>query len=272
MRYPDFVEERKAHGALCHICPFKGQRRAGHDGPATAEHIYILDTPTRGDSENLLGKTRYGRVLNDKTGYFVKKNYLAPLGLVDLVPNPDPKKSQFPWIGQLKVHIMAVTMCHPPDIKKLDSAIVKKAVKCCANSARWFLNERLAANPNIMLNPAGAIVLSLVRNEPMPIEPYRGRYMVKSPEPFPYEDENAIATVVLRGVKPKEEWWPTFEIWLKSFIKLWKVTSRSIVASQTRDALALYLGENPWLPGWTKLWKKQKAAMVKASKKEKSNE
>lgn len=163
---------------------------------------------------------------------------------------------------------MAVTMCHPPDIKKLDSAIVKKAVKCCANSARWFLNERLAANPNIMLNPAGALALSLVRNEPMPIEPYRGRYMVKSPEPFPYEDANAIATVVLRGVKPKEAWWPAFETWLKSFTRFYRKVEKFCSQSQKKAAQEQFLSENTWLLDWTKLWKKQKAAMVKASKKE----
>lgn len=264
MNYPDFVEERKAHGALCHICPFKGQRRVGHDGPADAEYIYIIDTPTRGDSENLLGKTRYGRILNDKVGYFVKKNYLAPLGLVGLIPND--RKPEYPRIGNLKAHIMSVTMCHPPDIRNLNNAVVRKAVKCCANSARWFLNERIAANPNIMLNSAGAIALSLVRGMDTPIEPYRGRFLVKAKEPFPYEDENVIATVVLRGVKPKEVWWDQFALWLKSFIKLYKKTERDLLKRSGKASETAFLSANPWLVDWNKLWKKQKASCRKTEK------
>lgn len=264
MSYKDYVEERKAHGALCHICPLKGQRRAGHDGPAEADHIYIIDTPTRGDSENLLGKTRYGRILNDKVGYFVKKNYLAPLGLVELVVND--KKPEYPRIGKLNVHIMSVTMCHPPDIRNLNNAIVRKAVKCCANSARWFLNERIAANPNIMLNPAGAIALSLVRSMETPIEPYRGRFLVKAKEPFAYEDENVIASVVLRGAKPKEAWWPGVESGLKHWIKLWRKVERECMKRSGKAIETQLLLDNPWLVEWSKVWKKQKAVRAKAAK------
>jgi len=264
MSYKDYVEERKAHGALCHICPFKGQRKVGHDGPSDAEHIYILDTPTRGDSENLLGKTRYGRILNDKVGYFVKKNYLAPLGLVELIPND--RKPEYPRIGKLKVHIMSVTMCHPPDIRKLDNAIVAKAVRCCANSARWFLNERIAANPNIMLNPAGAIALSLVRDKLTPIEPYRGRLLVKPNAPFPYEDENIIASVVLRGVKPKEAWWEQFALWFNSFLKVYRKTEKQLLRLSGKAIETSFLLNNPWLVEWTKLWKKQKSARIKKEK------
>lgn len=158
-------------------------------------------------------------------------------------------------------------MCRPPG-NKIDSPEGKKAVRCCANGARWQLNEAIRRNPNIMLVPNGGTALSLLRGVKTPIEPYRGRFLVKGDEAFPYEDEAEIVKYVLRGQKPKEDWWPAFETWLKSVMKLYKKAGRSLERRSLKSQQDSWLAENPWLTEWSKLWKKQKAAMIRRLKKE----
>ncbi len=218
MHYSDYVEQRLKHGSLCHVCPLNGQRKVGHDGPADAEHIVIAEAPGADEEGYKLTQgLRYGRPLVGKTGYFFKLRHLAPLGLVSLLPGRTP---EYPRIGALKVHLMNVIMCRPPN-NKIDSKEGKAAVKCCANSARWFLNERLRANPNISLHPLGGTALSLLRGEKTAIEPYRGRptgpYETLQ---FELEPEADIYKAVLRGRKPKEEWWPAIQTIMKRILSL----------------------------------------------------
>jgi len=206
-QYPNYVEERLAHGSLCHVCPLNGHRKVGHDGPASAEHIVIAEAPGADEEAwHVTRGERYGRPLVGKTGYFFKLNHLAPRGLVELLPGREPK---YPKIGRLRVHLMNVIMCRPPD-NKIDSAAGKRAVRCCANSARWFLNERLRENPDRILNAMGGTALSLLRGEKTPIDPYRGRLLgPHAALRFEYEPEIDIYKYVLRGMKPPEDspWW-----------------------------------------------------------------
>src|SRR5690349_16442503 len=111
-KHPDYVDERLAHGAMCHVCPLNGQRKVGHDGPIEADHIIIGEAP--GKDEEDYGRTRgykYGRPFQGATGYYMKLNQLAPVGLVRLIPNRRNEKYPIPELTN--VHIMNVMMCRP---------------------------------------------------------------------------------------------------------------------------------------------------------------
>lgn len=249
--------------SMCHICPLNGQRKVGHDGPPDAEYIGIFEAPG-GDEESHLS-TRgvpFGRPLQGKAGYYMRVRHLAPIGLQELLPNERSPKS--PRLGRLRIHLMNVAMCRPPN-NDINSKEGKHAVRCCANSARWFVNKLLAENPNRTLCPAGGTALSMLRGEETPIEPYRGRLMTLI-GPLKYEDEKDIEKYVLRGQKPKEEWWPEVELGLKHFIKLWRKLTRTLESGKKKQIDSAFLLENPWLIEWTKLWKKQKTLLNKQSR------
>lgn len=270
-RYPDLVDERlnapPGMRSLCHLCPLNGKRKVGHDGPLDAEVIAIFEAPGKDEEEWLATKgVKYGRPLVGATGYYVKVRNLAPVGLVELLPGRDPK---YPRIGKLNVHLMNVAMCRPHK-NKIDSKEGKAAVRCCANSARYILNKLLRENPNRTLVPAGGTSLSMLRGRKTGVEAYRGR-PTGSYQSFQlaYENEDDIEKYVLRGKKPKEEWWPDVESGLKHWSKLWRKLARSIERASVKDSQNSFLAANPWLTDWTKLWKKQKAARTRAEKKEK---
>lgn len=270
MYYPNFVKERLHGGginqrAMCHICPLQGQRKVGHDGPVDSNFLGIYEAP--GEDEEADRLTRgapFGRPLQGKTGYFMRVRHLAHVGLQQLVPNP--RKSTSPLIGRLHIHLMNVMMCRPPENNAL-SKEGKHAYRCCANGARWFINRWLAENPDRTILPNGGVALSLIRGVKTPIEPYRGRPTMLD-GPLEYEDERDIEKYVLRGVKPKEEWWPDFEVGVKHLSKLWKKLVRTIESGKKKQTESSFLEQNPWLTEWTKLWKKQKASLGRAAKRE----
>lgn len=270
MHYPNFVEARinapVGMRSMCHICPLNGQRKVGHDGPVDAEFIGIFEAPGEGEEDDRATKgVRYGRPLQGKTGYFMRVRHLAPVGLQELLPNPRSPGS--PRLGALYIHLMNVVMCRPP-LNKIESTDGKKAQRCCANGARGHLNMLLATNPNRTLTPAGGTALSMLRGVKTPIEPFRGRVMMTNGLPFPYEPESDIEKYVLRGMKPKEEWWSTFEVWLKSFVKLWRSTKKTLERVYVNGKKEEFLSKNPWLTDWTKLYKKQLTARRKREKAE----
>lgn len=82
------------------------------------------------------------------------------------------------------------------------------------------------------------------------------------------EPEGDIIKYVLRGKHPTEEWWPTFEMWWKGLLKWQRKLDRILLASAKRELDSTLLLENPWLSEWTKLYKRQLAAMKRAAKKE----
>jgi len=263
LEYPRWVDERLPY-SMCHICPLNGQRKVGSDGPIDAEFVGIFEAPGEDEEADRLTKGyKYGRPLQGKTGYFMRVRHLAKVGLQELLPPRPGYKS--PRLGRLKIYLMNVAMCRSPK-NKIDSPEGKKAVRCCANGARFILNKIIAANPNITLCPAGGTALSMLRGVKTPIEPYRGRFLVHGGEPFPYEDEREIEKAVLRGVKPQEEWWEVFYKWLKSFIKFYRSVDRALSRQQKKMSDALLLGSVPSLVEWSKLWKKQKASLLKAQK------
>lgn len=267
--YPDLVKDRLnapvGMRSRCDICPLNGKRKVGHDGPLDAEHIAIYEAPGKDEEEWLVTKgVKYGRPLVGATGYYVKVRNLAPVGLVELTPGRRP---EYPRIGRMNIHLMNVAMCRPPK-NKIDSKEGKAAVRCCANSARYILNRALERNPNISLHPAGATALTLLRGRKTGIEAYRGR--PTGPHTnfrLEYEPEEEIEKYVLRGKKPKEEWWNDFVVWLKTFLKFYRATTRFVERQRQKDVEAAILSSNEWLLDWSKLWKKQKAAVAASLRK-----
>ena len=266
--YPNFVDERinapVGMRSMCHICPLNGQRKVGHDGPVDAKFIGIFEAPGESEEIDRLTKgVKYGRPLQGKTGYFMRVRHLAAVGLQELIRNP--RRPESPLLGALHVHLMNVAMCRPPD-NKIESPIGRKAARCCANSARWHVNNILARDPNITLIPAGATALSMLRGEKTSIEPYRGRPTMLATPQLRYEPEAEIEKFVLRGVKPQEEWWEAFALWLKKFILFYRKCGRSLTKQKEKAAQTQFLEQNGWLTDWSKLWKKQKAAATKRAK------
>ncbi len=232
-RTSDFVTERLAHGALCHVCPLNGQRKVGHDGPPPEDAQFFAIAEAPGGDEESSGIARgakYGRVLSSKVGYFWKLEQLVPAGLAK---SEQRKNTRWPEIKAMEVHTLPVIMCKPPK-DKIESKEGKKAVRCCANSARWFLNE----------------------------------YVYDGEERLPYEPEDDIYKYVCRGQKPLEPWWSEFEAWLKGLVKFHRKTERALAKQHAKADEARILAENPWLVDWTKLYKKQIAAVKRAAKKQ----
>jgi len=252
-KHPYHVEDRLAHGALCSACPLNGQRKVGHDGPINVEFVAIAEAP--GEDEESYGAARgekYGRPLVGATGRIFKDN-IARVGLATKIVGSHPF---YPSFTDLKVHLMNVVMCRPPK-NKIDSPAGKKAVRCCANSARWFINQLLAKNSDITLLPMGGTALELLLNKEASIIAYRGRVLGPSENlTLAYEPDEAILKFVLRGQKPKEEWWPHLEKLLKLILALQR---RGITSAIKREMLA----SNPWLSEWAKLWTKQRNMLRK---------
>lgn len=267
--YPFWVRERLAapegKRSLCHVCPLNGQRKVGEDGPDNAEFVAIFEAPGADEESNLSTRgVPYGRPLQGRTGYYLRVRHLAHVQLQELLPNP--RKASSPKLGRLAVKLLNTVMCRPPD-NKIDSPEGKAAQLCCGNSARWRLNTLYEANPNRTWLPAGSTALSMVRGMKTPIEPYRGRPTMLA-GPLEYIPEDEIYKKVLRGRKPKEEWWTTFETWMKSFLKFYKATARANERALQKSTQQQLLLSMPWLADWTKLWKKQKAALAKVAKQE----
>lgn len=254
--------------SLCHVCPLNGQRKVGEDGPDDAQYVAIFEAPGADEESHLSTRgVPYGRPLQGRTGYYLRLRHLAHVGLQELLPNP--RSPQSPRIGRLGVKLLNTIMCRPPD-NKIDSPEGKAAQLCCGNSARWRLNTLYEADPNRTWLPAGATALSMLRGDKTAIEPYRGRPTMHTP-PLAYIPEDEIYKKVLRGKKPKEEWWPSVESGMKHWIKYWRKVERTLGASLKKATQSAFLEANQWLTEWTKLWKKQKATLARQSRQAQSD-
>lgn len=268
MIYPNLVEKRMkappGWRSMCEICPLNGQRKVGSDGPVEADFVVINDFPEREDVDiNSTKGRRYGRPWSGKVGYFTKLRHLAPAGLATLTPGHNPR---YPRVTALGVHVMNVAMCRPPH-GDADTPVGRRAALCCGNSAKYVLKEMLRDNPHRTILPTGNIALALVRGRKAALAAYRGRPLgpvLELPlEPIPEEE---IIKYVLKGRKPAEAWWPAFEKWLRSFMKLYRKAERSLVAKEAKAAKAATLAANPWLAAWAKEWQKQKRKMTNLHK------
>lgn len=237
--WPDFVAQR-LHGpegsrSLCHICPLNGKRKVGADGDPDSEYIGVGEGPGKREAEYGLGRGfPYGRAFQGKTGYLLKTVQLThpEVALVETAARPG---SKWPQVINMKVFLMNIIMCQPPK-NKVDKGPGRLAVLCCVNSALAQLRELLAKNPDRLVASMGATALGAVTgNLKATIEAHRGRPHfnalasgVLNLDPIP---EAEIYAKVLRGVKPKEEWWPSFDKTLKSIIALQR---RGLTASAKR--------------------------------------
>jgi hypothetical protein len=228
MNHPDLVDWRLRHGSMCDVCPLKGQRKVGADGPVLAQHIVILDMPSSDDEElGVAAGFKYGRPARSPSAYYWKLENLVPAGLATVTNVPG---RNWPTVALKDTQILNVTMCHNPRDprgKKPESA---KARRCCANSLRAWLRRARGVNTDISIHPCGGPVLSTLVQSKMAIDSYRGRFMgnvhgvTLGPTELEWdryladEPENDILKMVLRGQKPTEVWWPQFEKTLKKIL------------------------------------------------------
>lgn len=259
-----YVDARLAHGSLCWACPLNGQRKVGKDGPIDAEVYGIAEAP--GEDEEGWGRRRgakYGTPLVGRSGYRLRKDNLLPAGLVDVRPN---ERKPWPDLVNLRAFLTNVVICRPPK-NDIDTPAGRHAVLCCANSLRWFMRERLRENPNITVVAIGGTAASFFRRRKTKIDAHRGRvthaadveaWAERVLRPVPEAD---ILKVVLRGKKPKEEWWPAIEWFLKVTLR----HSRTSLRKCTK--LSVSTVNSWWLDPWTKEWKRQKAALKRSTAK-----
>lgn len=245
MTNSEYVEARLAHGSLCHLCPLRGQRKVGKDGPIDAEIIGIAEAP--GEDEERWGARRghkYGTPLVGASGFRLRLENLAQTDppLIDVIRYEDGRR---PTLVNLRALLLNVILCRPPG-NDIDSAVGQKAVQCCVNSLRWFLRERLAANPHVTVVPIGGTSLSAMRRRETKIDAHRGRvthvsnvveWAVRTLAPEP---ETEIAKRVLKGQKPKEVWWPAIEWFLRRSLVLNRASLRRTRARMPAD-IALHV-------------------------------
>lgn len=278
MSHPDLVDWRLRHGSLCQVCPLNGQRKVGADGPADAEHVVVLSMPEKDDAElGVAAGYAYGRPARSGAAYYWKLENLVPGGMAEIRKRPG---KVWPDVVLTNAQILNVAMCHNPGDPKGKKPESKQARRCCANSLRAWLRRCRRLNADISIHPCGGPALVSVMQTKAAIDAYRGRFVgnvhgdVLGPTDHEWarmltnEPELDIIKAVCRGKKPKEEWWPAFEAWLKSFIKLWRKTERHLATQAKKTAEADVLGANAWVVDWTKVYKKQLAALKRAAKKE----
>lgn len=277
MQTPDLVAWRLRHGSACAVCPLKGQRFVGADGPADAAHIVIGDVPSADEAQYGVARgVPHGRAFSDRASYWWKLEFLVTNGLAERVRR---ETSKWPYVRLTGVQVMNVAMCADPDAPGNDPANTpnaRAARRCCANSLRAWLRRRLKENPNISLHPQGAEALADLRREKSGIDAYRGRFLgpvrdtVGEWESGAWqahvdalladEPEETIIKAVLRGRKPTETWWPAFEAWMKGHITWAKKQERK------REAFTKVGGG---LTKWGRLYDRQAAKAEKAKAKRK---
>lgn len=273
MNSPNLVAWRKSHGSLCHVCPLNGQRKVGCSGNIDASHIATTDFPS--DEDSKLGVSRgerYGRILEDKLGYWYKREHIVQGGMAKLVRVPGRR---WPRVVLSDIFITSLIMCHIPGKgkaqQKIKSPIWKAARLCCENSWRRLMRKLLTENSERTLEPMGVDALCATYGEKMSIEGHRGRVA----EPMTKADiDRVLAPVpeldiykkVLRGKHPQEEWWDAIEWFLKGAIKGNRASLRAQIKAAKLAAVP------PEVMAWTKEWKKQKAASARRAKKEAASE
>lgn len=278
VKHPDLVDWRLRHGSLCQVCPLNGERKVGADGPPEAPHVTVLDMPSQDDAELGVAKGfKYGRAASSGAAYYWKLENLVVAGLAEIHRRAG---RLWPGIELTKVQIVNVAMCHNPRDPRGKKPESKAARRCCANSLRAWLRRCRRVNKNISIHPCGTSPLQTLMRSKVAIDSYRGRFVGEihgerlGPTEAEWdryladEPEDDIIRAVLRGKHPKEAWWPTFEVWLKGFIKFHKKTERASLRASKKAQESAFLCENPWLTAWNKLYIKQRTAVRAAAKRE----
>lgn len=233
--HPNLAQWRLDNGSRCDLCPLRGQRVVGTDGPLNASHICIAEAPGQQEEEWGIryGET-FGRPLVGPTGGLWKHEELAGAG-GDLVRVIDRSEQEKPPLALLNdVFVTNVVMCRPPK-NKLDNPLGRKAAAACAPSLRKLLRRMLAENPNRMIEWMGATALAFSRNRlgyntskgrtKPAISPWRGRPIEPTQKNLDRLNaaladvpDEVLDKYLLRGVKPKEEWWGAQEKVLKQIL------------------------------------------------------
>lgn len=206
VRMDDWVDWRLANGSHCEVCPLRGQRKVGTDGPVDAAVVLIGEAPGADEEAYLQGRIKYGKPFQGRSGWALKAKLLAPAQLVDTETTEDG------WIKptKLKCFIMNTIMCRPPG-NKINSPEGKKAVACCSNSARALLQELERTNSTRCYVPLGGTALELLTGQDS-IGQYRGRVLKFDETALQPMPEPQIWKIALRGVKPPPEALPHLKV------------------------------------------------------------
>lgn len=253
-QFPNIAAWRLENGSYCQICPLRGQRVVGSDGPTNAKLIAIAEAPGKVEVEwGLSYGEQYGRTLTGQ---------LLPASLAtELPPRPN---SSWPRYALTGVFATSVIMCRPAH-DKVESTQAQKAARCCANSLRAWLRLQLAHDPDRTIVGLGAMAMTFLRGTKSPIEPYRGRVvrhdggeseLMRALAPEPEAD---IIKDVLRGQHPTETWWSGIEWFLRKTLLSHRAALKKQLETPPVEAQAVC-----WFVG--EIVKRQRAVLRKRAK------
>jgi len=223
-KHPDWVEWRLTHGSNCKLCPLKGKRKVGCDGPPTSKNIIIAEAPGEKEEQFLSGKIPYGRPLVGPSGWAAKTKLLAPAGLC--VVDTSGKWDQ---VKRLDAFLMNVIMCRPPD-NKINSREGRRAIACCRNSALALVKHLISLHPQNdlpVISTFGATSLELLTGHNT-VAGYRGRPVLQDSDgDWTLLTDDEQARIALRGVKPPEAWLAHEKV-VKALIVVYRRTGKKI--------------------------------------------
>lgn len=227
---------------MCHVCPLNGQRKVGTDGDPNSEHILIGEAPGADEEAYMQGRAPHGRPFVGKSGYFFKVGPLAKAELAQVAYDPGKKWGR---VTRLNAFVMNVIMCRPPG-NKIESPQGRKAVLCCANSARLLLQKLLAQNPARTISSVGVVSTALCVGRPkVAINEWRGRVVPLTDWKMQLATVTPalIAKKVLSGIKADEwprRWGCTKEEWkaqeriLRKILAANRVSLRKCLKAKTK--------------------------------------
>lgn len=169
--HPNLARWRLDHGARCDICPLRGQRVVGTDGPIGASIICVAEAPGQQEEEwGIRYGEEFGRPLVGPTGGLWKMEELAGAGsahedgrpLVRIIDRSAEDKPPLPLLHD--VFATNVVMCRPPN-NKIDTPVGRKAAACCAPSLRALIRWLLSTNPNRTIVWMGQTALAFARGK-----------------------------------------------------------------------------------------------------------
>lgn len=227
----DLVRWRMENGSLCHLCPLRGCRRVGCDGPLDAPIVIMAEAPGKDEEADGRGQREFGRPLVGRSGYMAKVKFLAPAGLATL---EERSFSAWPKVKSLKAFLCNVVMCRPPG-NKINSVEGRLAVACCRNSAINLLKELWRRDPNRVLITFGETSLHLIEPKAK-ISKVRGRVLDGyGPDDLQLWDEDAIAKRAAKGLARRlPSSWKEHEKVIKWFLAFTKSEWRKRLRERAR--------------------------------------
>jgi uracil-DNA glycosylase family 4 len=174
-------------------------RKVGCDGNIDSDFVLTGEAPGTDETKFERGRRKYGLPFVGKSGWTMKAYLLGPAGLADVRTKPG---SKWPRVVSVKPFIANVAMCQPPK-NKIDSPQGRRAVLCCGDSYTAMIQELEKRKPRMFIQLGGTALQAMTGETK--IGQHRGRFKwvdIAKLEPRGFD---AVAKLVLRGVKPPPE-------------------------------------------------------------------